>query len=304
MGALGAPHRRVSPSRTRTPAPPVEDLTNTVYGVDVTYGIDSEDGLSGWTFGAEALANTGDLGAEDDGGGGLDVYNGESFGYYLWAEHRLDVQDTIGVLYSSFEHGEEESPIDQEITAYWSHYFSEFSRLRIGASHLDSEEGADSTRLLVQLTAFFGPHAHWSELVEVDPPRAAARRPRCDDLRPPFAEGAGRRHHSRPRRPRRRGRGRVRGGDDPRPPGAEHARGPREAVPPRGGLARGPLRPGRALPRARLGPRAPAHGAQSRRAAWAERLRERGRRLRERSRCPCARIARSPRTSIPRGTRT
>lgn len=137
-----------------------EGLSNTVFGLDLTYGTDSEDGLSGWTFGSEFLANTGDLSAEDDGAGGLSVLDDERYGFYLWAERRLSQQNHVGLLYSQFEHAEDDAPTDTEITAYWSHYFSEFSRLRIGASHLDSEDGNDSTRVLVQLTAFFGPHAH------------------------------------------------------------------------------------------------------------------------------------------------
>lgn len=138
-----------------------EGLSNTVFGLDATYGIDSEDGLSGWTFGAEALANTGDIAGELDGAtNSFDVLNDERFGYYLWGERRFDIRYSAGLLYSSFEHADEGAPQSKEITAYLTKNFSEFARLRVGASHLDDEEGPDSTRFMIQLTSFFGPHAH------------------------------------------------------------------------------------------------------------------------------------------------
>lgn len=139
----------------------IEGLSNTVFGLDLTYGVDSDDGLSGWTFGSEFLANTGDLsGALNAGSGAIDVLNDERFGYYLWGERRFDIRYSAGLLYSSFEHADEGSPRASEITGYVTKNFSEFSRLRFGVSHLDDEAGANSTRVLVQLTGFFGPHAH------------------------------------------------------------------------------------------------------------------------------------------------
>lgn len=139
----------------------VEGLSNTVFGLDLTYGVDSPDGLSGWTFGLESLLATGDQSAEfDPGAGALAVYDDSVSGHYLWAERRLDVTNTVGALFSTFEHPEDGAPRQDEFTAYYTRYFSEFARLRFAASHLDSEEDGGSTRLLVQLTTFFGPHAH------------------------------------------------------------------------------------------------------------------------------------------------
>ena len=37
---------------------------------------------------------------------------------------------------------------------------SEFARLRFAVSQLDSDEDGDTTRFLVQLTNFVGPHSH------------------------------------------------------------------------------------------------------------------------------------------------
>lgn len=136
-------------------------LSNTVFGVDLTYGVDSVDGLSGWTFGAETLLAAGDLGAAfDPGSGDLLVNDDSALGHYLWAERRMDVTNTVGVMLSSFERFESENPLTTEVTAYYTRYFSEFARLRFAVSHADNEGDEDSTRALVQLTTFFGPHAH------------------------------------------------------------------------------------------------------------------------------------------------
>ena len=138
----------------------IEDLTQTTFGIDAPYGFDSDDGLSGWTFGAEGLLATGDIGAEDDGSGSLVAVDDDKSGYYVWAERRMDIQNTFGVLYSSFEHLEAEDTTEDQITAYYTRNFSEFARLRFAVSHASIEDAEDSTRFLVQLTTFFGPHAH------------------------------------------------------------------------------------------------------------------------------------------------
>jgi hypothetical protein len=137
------------------------DLSNTVYGVDLTYGLDSEDGLSGWTFGGEYLLQSGDLSAEADAGlTALEVLDDDVAGYYVWGERRFDVKQSAGVLFSSFEHPEAGAPGEDEVTAYYTRNMSEFARLRFAASQRWSDEDGDSTRLLVQLTTYFGPHAH------------------------------------------------------------------------------------------------------------------------------------------------
>jgi hypothetical protein len=137
------------------------DLSNTVYGLDLTYGIDSEDGLAGWTFGGELLVQSGDLSAEADTGlTELEVFDDDVAGFYVWGERRFDARQSAGVLFSSFEHPEPGAPSEDEVTAYTTRNMSEFARLRFAASQLWSDEDGDSTRLLVQLTTYFGPHAH------------------------------------------------------------------------------------------------------------------------------------------------
>jgi len=138
-----------------------DSLSNTVAGLDLTYGTTSDDGLSGWTFSGEYLVQDGDLGASPNGTvTALDVLNDSVTGFYAWGERRFDRTHTVGVLYSQFEHPEADAPLDREITGYYTRNLSEFARLRFALSQLDSEENGDSTRFVVQLTTYFGPHAH------------------------------------------------------------------------------------------------------------------------------------------------
>ena len=139
-----------------------EGLTNTVFGLDLTYGLDSNDGLSGWTFGAAALANTGDIAAEFDSAAGL----------LRRSETTSDSATTCGQSAASISAivlafctarsntRTRTAPTANEVTGYVTKNFSEFARMRFGVSHLDDEEGPDSTRFMIQLTSFFGPHAH------------------------------------------------------------------------------------------------------------------------------------------------
>jgi len=145
-----------------------DDLENFVWGVDATYGFSDESGLKTWTFSGEYLIYDGDIGAElDDQGTPADptddtftVVDDDVSGFYLWADHQWDQFNSAGVLYSQFEHPEEEKPEDSELTVYYTHNLSEFGRLRGGVVFNDSDEAEDSTRYVVQWTNWFGPHAH------------------------------------------------------------------------------------------------------------------------------------------------
>ncbi|MCP3919891.1 MAG: hypothetical protein GY711_30545 [bacterium] len=138
-----------------------DGLSNTVYGLDLTYGVDSEDGLSGWTFGGEYLIQSGDIGAETNGAAtALEVLDDDVSGFYAWGERRFGAKSSAGILYGQLEHPEEGTPSDNEVTAYYTRNLSEYARLRFAVSQLDADDGGDETRLLIQLTTFAGPHAH------------------------------------------------------------------------------------------------------------------------------------------------
>jgi hypothetical protein len=137
------------------------ELSNTVAGVDLTFGIDDESGLSGWTIGGEYLMAIGDVGAEPDGGlTALEVFDDEVGGFYAWGERRFDRSNTLGFLVGTFEHPEVETPSDSEYSLYFTRNMTEFARLRLQVTQFDSDEAGDETRVALQLTTFFGTHAH------------------------------------------------------------------------------------------------------------------------------------------------
>lgn len=145
-----------------------EGNSNHIFGVDLTYGTTSDSGTSGWTFGGEFLMYDGDIAAEVDDNGTpanfaddfLTVVDDDRSGFYVWADHKMSERNSLGVLYSEFEHTEAEAPSESEIVLYYSRNLTEFSRLRFGVSLNDPDEGDESTAFLVQFTNFFGSHAH------------------------------------------------------------------------------------------------------------------------------------------------
>ena len=138
-------------------------LSNTVAGVDLTYGTTDASGLSGWSAGLEWLLASGDLSGEVvDGGGGpsLELFDEDVSGYYLWLDRRLDPKRSLGLLWSEVEVPVTGSPSDSELTLYHSVQLSEFLRLRFALGYLDPEDGDEELGAIVQLTGVVGPHGH------------------------------------------------------------------------------------------------------------------------------------------------
>lgn len=140
-----------------------EELSNTVYGIDLTLGIDDESGLSGWTFGGEYVMATGDIGGELDDPvtpTAIEVLDDDVSGFYVWGERRFDQFNSAGLLFGTFEHPEAEKPTDDEFTAYYTRNLSEFARVRLFATFDDSEEDGETTTVGLQFTGYVGPHSH------------------------------------------------------------------------------------------------------------------------------------------------
>lgn len=144
------------------------DLSNTVWGLDATYGWTDDTGLRKWTFGGEFLVDSGDNGASitDVGGDGdptndtVNVLDKSVNGWLAFADYAWNAYDSAGLQYSALELPDGNSSDLAEATAYYSHQFSEFHRLRFEASQLDTDTGEDSTRFAIQYTAFVGAHGH------------------------------------------------------------------------------------------------------------------------------------------------
>jgi hypothetical protein len=145
-----------------------EELENTVFGADVTYGLKDASGLTRWTFGTELLLSTGDVGAEvvDVGGDGdptndvLAVVDESRWGGYVFADHAFDARRSVGLQWSWCELPDDAGSDASETEAYYTHSFSEFHRLRFSASAYDDDLGDDSLRFAIQYTAVVGAHGH------------------------------------------------------------------------------------------------------------------------------------------------
>ncbi|MDF1836804.1 MAG: hypothetical protein P1V35_02950 [Planctomycetota bacterium] len=145
-----------------------EGMSNHVLGLDLTYGWGDDTGTKTWTVGGEYLRLSGEIGAEVDDAGTpgvfgddtLEVLDSDRDGFYLWVDRGFDQNNSVGVLYSAFEHAEDGAPEQSELTAYYSRNLTEYSRLRVGVTMTETDDGDDSTALMVQFTNFFGSHAH------------------------------------------------------------------------------------------------------------------------------------------------
>ncbi|MCA8979166.1 MAG: hypothetical protein H6831_12790 [Planctomycetes bacterium] len=145
-----------------------EGYSNSVFGLDATYGWRSDTGIKSFTTGFEYLWNTGDLEAEVNDAGtpgdptddALDVSNGTRMGYYGFVDCAFTQQDSTGVQYSRRQSSHVDKAERGELDFYYTRHLSEFLRLRAGATFATDEAGPDSTRFAIQLTSFVGPHGH------------------------------------------------------------------------------------------------------------------------------------------------
>jgi len=146
-----------------------DDLSNTVLGLDATYGWTDETGQKKWTLGGEFLMNREDNGAEildngtpaDPTDDTVDVLSKSVAGYYVFADYAWSPYNSVGLQYSALELPDTSNSDQSEVEAYWSHNFSEFQRLRFVASTFSSDlPDEDSMRIAVQYSAVLGAHGH------------------------------------------------------------------------------------------------------------------------------------------------
>jgi len=145
-----------------------EGNSNSVLGLDATYGWQSDTGVSNFTTGLEYLWNTGDLAARVDDAGtpgdpsddNLVVQNGTRTGYYLFTDYGWAQKHATGVQYSKRESSAASGAERGELDVYYTRRLSEFLRLRFGVTYANDEAGPDSMRFAIQLTGFVGPHSH------------------------------------------------------------------------------------------------------------------------------------------------
>jgi hypothetical protein len=146
-----------------------QDLKNSVFGVDATYGWTDETGLRKWTFGGEFLVDTGDGGAAINDNGTptdptddtINVVHQAVNGYFAWADYQWSPFNSVGLQYSALQLPDFDKSNESETAVYWSHSFSEFQRLRLEVSdHKSDVADSDSTRLALQYSLVLGAHGH------------------------------------------------------------------------------------------------------------------------------------------------
>jgi hypothetical protein len=146
-----------------------EGLSNSVYGVDATYGWTDETGQRRWTLGAEFLVDSGDNGSDiqDSGTPGdptddtIQVLDSSVNGYYAFVDYAWSPFNSVGLQYSGLELPDVGTSNASEVEAYWSHNFSEFQRLRLAVSTFETDvPDEDAYRLAVQYTLVLGAHGH------------------------------------------------------------------------------------------------------------------------------------------------
>lgn len=143
-------------------------LSNTIFGLDATYGWVGDSGLDSFSCGAELLANSGDNGAQivdpdgipGNGNESFNLYDQTVVGWFGWADYAWDKFNSVGAQYCSVELPDATQSNANEFELYYSRMFSEFHRLRFAVSHADSDLDGESNRLVVQYTAVLGAHGH------------------------------------------------------------------------------------------------------------------------------------------------
>jgi hypothetical protein len=144
-------------------------LSNSVFGLDATYGWANDTGLEHWTLGTEYLFDSGDDGSSildsgtpaDPTDDTIDVFDESVGGYYAFVDYAWSPFQSAGVQYSQAEIADGNGTELSEIELYYTRKFSEYHRLRFDVSSFDSDlEDEDSLRFAIQYTAFVGAHGH------------------------------------------------------------------------------------------------------------------------------------------------
>ena len=140
-----------------------DNLSNVVYGLDATFGRTDDTGLKRFTAGAELLLYDGDIFAELDDPNApteIRVNDDSAFGFYVFGDYAWDQQGAAGLQFSLADTVEDTDENAYELDAYYTHHFTDFRRLRLGATYGDSDADDDFLRVYLQLTLFFGSHSH------------------------------------------------------------------------------------------------------------------------------------------------
>jgi hypothetical protein len=144
------------------PSLSLDGMSNTVFGVDGTYGWSDPTGIKNFVGGFEFLRYDGDLAAHPDGDVPTEllVQDDAASGYFAYADYAWSQFHSAGVQYSSVEEPESPDLETSELDLYYTRKFTEFRRVRLGVTLTESDESGDDFRVYLQFTGIFGSHAH------------------------------------------------------------------------------------------------------------------------------------------------
>jgi hypothetical protein len=127
-------------------------LDNTVFGADLTEGL-----VSSGDTGFDVADPDGTPGSGDET---LAVLDDAVFGYYGFADYAWNRYNSAGLQYSAAEIPDLAGSDVAELELYYTHWFSEFHRLRVAAVAVADDTSEDSYRLALQDTGIVGAHGH------------------------------------------------------------------------------------------------------------------------------------------------
>lgn len=156
----------------------IQNVDQSVMGLDLTLITENESVGSGYRFQAEALVNDRDYGELDDAGTPGDpvddvfqVSNQEATGYYLLAERKFNPKHSIGLSYNQYEHAEDSAEESSDFGIYFTKHLNEYNRLRFEIRSFKDlafeedgiEELVDFTAFSIQWSVMLGSHGHGLE---------------------------------------------------------------------------------------------------------------------------------------------
>lgn len=158
---LGASTRLVPNVRYKAQGSGNESVSgsNSVFGLDFTYGWVDDTATSAWTFGGEWLLSDGYLSAEEEAGNVV-VNDGTASGFYAFVDHKFNRRASAGAQFAQAELVEAGAGDATTYEIYYTRRTSEFMRLRFILSYADYDSSPNAVRAVVQLTGFVGPHDH------------------------------------------------------------------------------------------------------------------------------------------------
>lgn len=126
-----------------------------IFGFDAAYQWRDPVTRRGYSLGTEILHIRNEFVPD----GATAVSSANATGFYLYGEHFVDAEWSLGASGGWFEHAEDDSESSWDAGLFSTWQVNDNNRLRFEARHFDDPD-QDYWGLTVQWTIFFGPHNH------------------------------------------------------------------------------------------------------------------------------------------------